>query len=475
MIRQAILVFDHVSQASRLMELRVASLSLLERGIRTLARAGIEHILVVVPEGADLGLSRLTRRLGITIEFLTRKTAPSLSFDPTEGFLLLLGDYVHHQTSLTHLLERGLAGCDLIAQVSECPPSSTSLRAVSIASDAVDFAPPDTPGASVSSGAFLCAADLFSPIELAGSATDVWTFLQKRAAGRKIAAHENAPPLWHRVEDRRSVRAAKNMLFSQVTKPTSGFISRHLNARISIPTSKLLIETGISPHMVTVLLVLTTGLAGAYLVAYADNYFELALAGILWQFAAIFDRCDGEIARIKLCESKFGAWFDTVTDNLAYICAYIGMLIGVHRLHPDTQLYLYLGLSAIVALLLSLAIMYTYAWKTGTGSLQNYLVGFARHVPDSEKGFIYRFMQRYAFIAKRDFFSFFIFVLALLNAIEVVYWFVVIGLHLVAVGVLISQHKMLQGHRILQQGGHPATLPALDSTPASSPSIEDHR
>ena len=104
-----------------------------------------------------------------------------------------------------------------------------------------------------------------------------------------------------------AVLQVKNMLFGQVTKTTSGFISRHINARLSIPTSKLLVETGLSPHAITVLLVLTTGLYSAYLVSIARDYSTLLIGGILWQLAAVFDRCDGEVARFKLCESKFGS------------------------------------------------------------------------------------------------------------------------------------------------------------------------
>ena len=82
---------------------------------------------------------------------------------------------------------------------------------------------------------------------------------------------------------------------------------------------------------------------------------------------AIFDRCDGEIARVRLCETKFGAWFDTVTDNIAYIAAYAGLLIGVQRLYPDHHYYMGLGVSAVIALFLYLGLAYRYALKRAPG------------------------------------------------------------------------------------------------------------
>ena len=91
-------------------------------------------------------------------------------------------------------------------------------------------------------------------------------------------------------------------------------------------------------------------------------------------------------------------------------------------------------------------------------------------MPASEKSLIYKFMERYGFMAKRDFFSFFLFLAAVFNCLEVAYWFVVAGLHLVAIGVLISQHKMLQRHQEYGSGRQDRVT-ALDSLPVSS--LED--
>jgi len=133
------------------------------------------------------------------------------------------------------------------------------------------------------------------------------------------------------------------------------------------------------------------------------------------------------------------------------------MLTGLHRVYPESPHYVYLGVSAICALLLTLGIMYSYALKTGSGSLQNYMTGLARHVPEDQKGGYYRFTQRYGFLAKRDTFSFIFLVAALANALEFMFWFTVVGIHLVAAGVLISQQKMLRGYRRAAPGeGLPA-------------------
>ncbi|MBT6145998.1 MAG: hypothetical protein HOH74_11245, partial [Gemmatimonadetes bacterium] len=58
----------------------------------------------------------------------------------------------------------------------------------------------------------------------------------------------------------------------------------------------------------------------------------------------------------------------------------------------------------------------------------------------------YKILERYSFIAKRDFFSFVHFVFALANQFDLLYIYTVGGLHLIFVGVVISQRKMLAHH-----------------------------
>lgn len=448
MIRHGLLVFEDRPDATRATARRVAGLPLLDRGIRTMARAGIERLTVLVPDQAPLPVSRLARRLPLTLETVGWSQADAVRFTAGEAVLVLLGDHVHHASSLQELVAGGLDHAGLAVQTSDAPSGDHLGSSVNAGAGGATFAPA-APGAPVSTGAFLCRADLLAGEPLGQAAAGLRPFLERRSAGQASVVRHSTPPRWRPVPDRRGARRAKAMLFGQVTKPTSGFVSRHLNARVSIPISKLLIDTGISPHLVTVLLVLTTGLASAWLIAHGDSYPRLALAGFLWQMAAVLDRCDGEIARVKLCESKFGAWFDTVTDNLAYLCGYVGLLFGIQRVHPGESLYLGLWLSAAGALLLTLATLYAYARRSGSGSLQHYLRDLAKELPDSEKGWIQRAMQKYGFVAKRDFLSFVLFLAMLANSLDAVYWILVTLLHAAAGGVILSQGKMLQRARTL--------------------------
>jgi phosphatidylglycerophosphate synthase len=462
MIRRGVLAFENSEAGLRAMKRRVAGLTLLERGIRTMARAGLRSITVLCPSDGQTRLTPATRKLQAEIDFVAWESATSHT-DPPEAHLLLWGDYVHHHSSLSELMEVEPGLYELIVQAGQ-PHQAAKLPLLLGQSENGPRASPEDGLAST--GAFLCAPGVLTPSALS-SYGSLETLINEGVDGIRFELHRSTKDLWRRVVDRSTSRSAKNMLFGQVTKTTSGFISRNINARISIPTSKLLVETGLSPHAVTVLFVLTTGLAAAYFVTLAEDYKMLLLSGVLWQFAAIFDRCDGEIARVRLCESKFGAWFDTVTDNIAYIAAYAGLLIGVQRLYPNDHYYMGLGLSAVIALLLYLGMAYRYAIKTGSGSLQHYVRDSIQNVPADEKIFIYKFMERFGFIAKRDFFSFFFFVTAATNMIQATYWFLIVGLHLLVVAVLISQRKVHEGYQ-RNRVGKGDGIPALEPVPIAS-------
>lgn len=416
-IEQGILVFP----AGAATKVQVAGRTLLQRGIRTMASAGIKRVLVVLPPGhAPLGKSPVPD-LDIQVE----QTTPEAAALPDAPVLLLKGDCVHHHSSLRALIDAGLQRDALVAQTSD--------------------------SGRVSSGAFLSAPGALPPDALTG---DLWHSL----AGRPHRREAIAPHLWQRVTDKRSARAAKNMLFDQVSKATSGTVARLLNVRISVPLSKLLVDTGISPNMVTFFVVLCPGLLAAYLATQPDDYLRLACAGVLWQLASILDGCDGEIARVKLAETRFGAWCDTITDNLAYLCGYGALMVGMQRLYPDDYLPLYAGISAIASLVLTLALLYGYALKTSTGSLQYYLGDLTNKVPDSEKDWSYRFLERTGFMAKRDFLSLFIAIGLVANLLAVVYWFLVVLIHVAALGVLTTHYRLTGNQRAPQP--QVASLPA---------------
>lgn len=101
-------------------------------------------------------------------------------------------------------------------------------------------------------------------------------------------------------------------------KPTDGVVSRYLNRWLSAPLTALLLKTGVTPNQVT----LAIGLLTIPLVA-AGLWGRVMLVGLILQLASVLDGVDGELARAKGLQSRYGALLDTVMD---YWLDSVGML-----------------------------------------------------------------------------------------------------------------------------------------------------
>jgi phosphatidylglycerophosphate synthase len=101
------------------------------------------------------------------------------------------------------------------------------------------------------------------------------------------------------------------------------------NSIFSIKISSLLVKTFITPNQITIL-GLFMGLASGILFA-QGNYWNVLMGGVLLSITAIWDCCDGDVARLKFMESDFGEKLDTACDNIINIFIFIGIMLGVAR------------------------------------------------------------------------------------------------------------------------------------------------
>ncbi|CAI1493131.1 1L-myo-inositol-1-phosphate cytidylyltransferase / CDP-L-myo-inositol myo-inositolphosphotransferase [Thermococcus nautili] len=103
-------------------------------------------------------------------------------------------------------------------------------------------------------------------------------------------------------------RARKMLVFTAVKGTGDGFISRHLNRKISTRISYLLVEK-VTPNQMTVV-TFALGVLSAFL-----TLVSLPLAGILYQLSSILDGVDGELARAQLRTSRLGGYVDSILDR----------------------------------------------------------------------------------------------------------------------------------------------------------------
>lgn len=113
------------------------------------------------------------------------------------------------------------------------------------------------------------------------------------------------------------------------TAQTDGFMARHFDRRISQFFSKRLVQTNIKPNQVT-LIGVSIGLTAAFLLS-LSSYWAHLLGALLFVFCVIVDGVDGEVARLKLMESRFGHYLDITTDNLVHVAVFVGIAFGLYH------------------------------------------------------------------------------------------------------------------------------------------------
>ncbi len=103
-------------------------------------------------------------------------------------------------------------------------------------------------------------------------------------------------------------KAAKFLVKTAVKDSGDGFISRHLNRKVSTTCTRYLVDK-ITPNQATVFSFLL-GLFSSISVIVSPIF-----GGILYQLSSMLDGIDGEIARTALKSSPFGGWLDSVLDR----------------------------------------------------------------------------------------------------------------------------------------------------------------
>ena len=125
-------------------------------------------------------------------------------------------------------------------------------------------------------------------------------------------------------------------LLRRLVKDTDGFMARHVERPISLRIARRLAPTAITPNQIT-LLSISIGLFGA-LFFLCSQWVCQTIGAFLFLAHSILDGCDGELARLRFQETRFGGIIDYWGDNVVHIavfgCMAIGWTLSVGALWP---------------------------------------------------------------------------------------------------------------------------------------------
>ena len=144
-----------------------------------------------------------------------------------------------------------------------------------------------------------------------------------------------------RPEDRTEaeIRLAKSI--RKESTSTDAYMSRTIDRRLSWRLSYRLAQTRIMPNHVTLA---NTALGFGCAAMFASTSYWVRLIGaLLFLLSITIDGVDGELARLRMVESKFGARLDVFTDNLVHVMIFIGLTGWMLSHQPQSGLLLSAG------------------------------------------------------------------------------------------------------------------------------------
>jgi len=158
-------------------------------------------------------------------------------------------------------------------------------------------------------------------------------------------------PLQHPVHNELTL----DWLMAAGIKSQDGFMARHFDRRISLAISRALLGAPVSPNMMTLFSCLL-GLAGTTFFLRHARSAHLAGAALVW-LHSVLDGCDGELARIRFQESSLGGDIDFWGDNIVHLSLF-GCLGAGFACADASVLPLFGGAAAMLGIFGSALLVY---------------------------------------------------------------------------------------------------------------------
>ena len=157
------------------------------------------------------------------------------------------------------------------------------------------------------------------------------------------------------VETPADVEAAERRLLWSLVKDTDGFMARHVERPISLQISRRLAGTAITPNQMSLISVAVGMCGGPFFLS--SRPLMQTIGALLFLAHSILDGCDGELARLKFQQSRWGGvldfWGDNVVHTIIFGCMGVGWSLAAGAIWP-----LWLGAGAVLGTLGSAGFVY---------------------------------------------------------------------------------------------------------------------
>jgi 1L-myo-inositol 1-phosphate cytidylyltransferase / CDP-L-myo-inositol myo-inositolphosphotransferase len=418
----------------------ILGLPLVHRVVLAAAQSGVRDFFLIGASGKE------TEEIAVFLRKDPRISGQSLSISsvPSPGpgkpaggtgihgrFWLIPADAVFDPDILVRAAEEDPGGAVNLHLVDSAPMTGPEtaetirVKAGPSGQEGLTFVAGPAEGSSAYAAVSLCAADIFPRL----GALFVEAGPRRTPAGILNDVFGNAPArtfdtagrFCFRVLSKAALKKARRSLLATARKPTDSFVSRTFNRPISLFLTRPLIWLGIKPNPLSVVC-LAIGMASCWFIA-QGGYAHSVLGAFLFEFASIFDGCDGEVARLTYRTSKFGGFVDMVGDAVIFVLFFVCLPVGLYR-GSHRPIWLVLGVLALLSMGTFYLQLTAFMKKKKLG---NYVVGLVKDIEQTagRPGFggrLDRMAAKIAFIYRRDFFSMGAFIVIAVGGAAVLMW-----------------------------------------------------
>ncbi|MCH8029019.1 MAG: CDP-alcohol phosphatidyltransferase family protein [Candidatus Dadabacteria bacterium] len=252
----------------------------------------------------------------------------------------------------------------------------------------------------------------------------ITTLLDNATTGGELKSIKFENGYWMRMDSAgNTTEIAEDLLFENVTKSSSGWLSRNIHSKMSIPLSRLLIKTPLTPNMISGLIGFIGMLSGLFYIIGHPVVGALCL-----EVSTIVDRCDGEVARVKLMETKYGQWVDTIFDQLSFLSFVVGVPIGYYLLSGSPMAVILGSINTLIFLFFVVWTLYFLFRLTHSGSMTTYTKVVDDLIPVQDRTLIHKIIIKLRPMFKREFFSLVFLIAAILGGYPWVLGLTTLGL-----------------------------------------------
>jgi len=328
------------------------SLPQIKRLVITAQRAGITHFTIIT-ENSDTPLKELLandNRIEADINWISIDSDIKFESIP---YLLVQSNLLTTPEALSNFMDSEINHDEILILT-----DTTNTR---------DFSAEEkSPNVGRAVGAFIASGKLLEQYFSDGISLN--NVVPELTENGKTKYKEFSGKYWMRLSaDKDSPKKAEDLIFNYVGKTATGWISRNINSKFSLPTSRLLVKTPLTPNMISVGINIIGSLCGIF---YAIGH--PVIGALFMHIATVLDRCDGEVARVKLMETKKGQWVDTVSDQATVLSFLIGVPVGYYFISNNPIALVLGGINVFLTLFFLIWSFYFLRRYTNSGSLVTY-------------------------------------------------------------------------------------------------------